>query len=142
VPVIARHLADHPEGLLFTDLDFQALAGQCTIFTELTGDAGDVVLLHPYMLHATSQNVIKHGRLLTNPPIALREPMQFDRPDPDEFSAVERAVLHGLGADRFDFQRTGERELVVPQRVLQQQRREAAEAKRLAAAGIAAEHQR
>jgi hypothetical protein len=69
------------------------------------------VLMHPYMLHATSQNVMKHGRLITNPPIILREPMQFDRADPSELSSVERAVLHGLGVDRFDFQRTGEREM-------------------------------
>jgi hypothetical protein len=134
VPVIARHLAEHPEGVLPTDFDFQALARQCTEFIELTGRAGDVVLMHPYMLHATSQNVIKHGRLITNPPITLRQPMQFDRSDPSALSPVERAVLHGLGVDRFDFRPTGERELVVPERVLAQQRREAAEAERLAAA--------
>jgi hypothetical protein len=138
VPVIARHLAEHPEGVLFTDFDFRALTRQCKELIELTGEAGDVVLMHPYMLHATSQNVIKHGRLITNPPITLREPMQFDRADPREQSAVERAVLHGLGVDRFAFQRTGERELVVPERVIEQQRREAAEAERLAAARIGA----
>jgi hypothetical protein len=92
------------------------------------------------MLHATSQNVIKHGRLITNPPIALREPMQFDRADARQHSPVERAVLRGLGIDRFDFQRTGEREQIVPERVIEQQRREAAEAERLTAARIAARH--
>jgi hypothetical protein len=136
VPVIARHLAEHPEGVLSTDFDFLALTRQCTNFIELTGDAGDVVLMHPYLLHATSQNVIKHGRLITNPPITLREPMRFDR-DPSASSPVERAVLHGLGVDRFDFQRTGERELVVPERVLEQQRRQAAEAERLSRSRIA-----
>jgi hypothetical protein len=136
VPVVARYLAEHPEGVLPTDFDFQALTRQCRDFVELTGRAGDVVLMHPYMLHATSQNVIKHGRLITNPPIALRVPMHFDRSDPSEHSPVERAVLHALDVDRFDFQRTGEREMVVPERVLEQQRREAAEAQRLAAAGI------
>jgi hypothetical protein len=140
VPVVARYLAEHPEGVLATEFDFQALARQCTDFRELTGEAGDVVLMHPFMLHATSQNVIKHGRLITNPPIALRRPMNLDPDDPSELSAVERAVLHGLGEDRFDFQRTGERELVVPERVLVQQRREAAEAARLAAADAAAGH--
>ena len=137
VPVIARYLTEHPEGVLPTDFDFGALTRQCTELIELTGEAGDVVLMHPYMLHATSQNVIKHGRLITNPPIALREPMQFDRADPGDYSPVERAVLYGLGVDRFAFQRTGEREMVVPERVIEQQRREAAEAERLAAAGIA-----
>src|ERR671932_822856 len=96
VPVVARHLADHPEGVLPTDFDFGALIRQCDELLELTGNFGDVVLMHPYMLHATSQNVIKHCRLITNPPITLRQPMQFDRQDPEEQSSVERAVLHGL----------------------------------------------
>jgi hypothetical protein len=136
VPVVARHLAAHPEGLLSTDFDFQALARECTRFVELTGHAGDVVLMHPYLLHATSQNVIRHGRLITNPPITLREPLDLDRTAPEDFSAVERAVLAGLEVDRYDLRRTGERETVVPARVLEQRRREAAEAQRLAAAGI------
>jgi hypothetical protein len=140
VPVVARYLAEHPEGVLPTDFDFQALARQCTDFIELTGNAGDVVLMHPYVLHATSQNVIKHGRLITNPPIALREPMDFDRADQGQLSAVERAVLAGLEVDRYDFQRTGEREVVVPDRVLQQQRREAAEAERRRAALSVPDH--
>jgi hypothetical protein len=59
--------------------------------------------------------------------------MQFDRADAASFSAVELAVLRGLGVDRFSFERTGEREMVVPERVLAQQRREAAETERLAA---------
>jgi hypothetical protein len=134
VPVVARYLADHPEGVLPEDFDFGALVRQCSDFRELTGQAGDVVLMHPYMLHATSQNVIRHGRLITNPPIALQQPMEFDRADPGDLSPVERAVLHGLGVDRVDFQRTGERELVVPERVRQQQAREALEAQRLAEA--------
>ncbi len=134
VPVVARYLAEHPEGVLPTDFDFRALTRQCRELVELTGDVGDVVLLHPYMLHATSQNVIRHGRLITNPPIALREPLQFDRDDAGSYSAVELAVLRGLGVERLRFQPTSERQTVVPERVRAQQRRDAAEAARLAAA--------
>jgi hypothetical protein len=139
VPVVARYLAEHPEGVLPTDFDFAALVRQCKRLIELTGEAGDVVLMHPYMLHATSQNVIKYGRLITSPPIALREPLQFDRADPRKYSPVERAVLRELGVDRFAFQRTGERELVVPERVIKQQHREAAEAERLRSSGSRSE---
>jgi hypothetical protein len=135
VQVIARYLASHPEGVLPTDFDFPALIRECDEFIELTGDSGDVVLMHPYLLHATSQNVIQHGRLITNPPIALREPMRFNRENRAEFSPVELAVLRALRVDRFDFQPTGERERVVPERVLEQHRREAAERDRLAATG-------
>lgn len=134
VPVVARFLADHPEGVLPDGFDYAELIGQCRDFVEVTGQAGDVVLLHPYTLHATSQNVLGVFRFITNPALALREPMNFHRPDPDEFSLVERAVLGGLGVDRLDFAPAAPRESVVPDRVRRQSARAAAENARLAAA--------
>jgi hypothetical protein len=134
VPVVARFLAEHPEGVLPGDFDYAKLIGQCRDFVEMTGDAGDVVLLHPYMLHATSQNVLGVSRIITNPPLALREPMNFHRPDADDFSLVERAVLRGLGVDRLDFAPAAPRENLVPERVRRQRARAAAEDERLAAA--------
>jgi len=86
VPVVARFLADHPEGVLPRDFDYAGLIGQCRDFVEMTGEAGDVVLLHPFTLHATSQNVLSLGRIITNPPLSLREPMIFNRSDTDDFS--------------------------------------------------------
>jgi hypothetical protein len=71
------------------------------------------VLLHPFTLHATSQNVLGVARFITNPPLALREPMRFDPPQ----SLVERAILRGLGVDRLDFVPTAPRESVVPARL-------------------------
>jgi hypothetical protein len=133
VPVVARFLAAHPEGVLPDDFDYAGLIGQCRDFAEMTGQAGDVVLLHPFTLHATSQNVLGVSRIITNPALALREPMNFSRPDPDDFSLVERAVLRGLGADRLDFAPTAPREAVVPERVRRQRERAAAEEARLAA---------
>ncbi len=135
VPVVTRLLADHPEGLLLEEFDFADLASHCSDFIETTGRLGDVVLLHPFVLHAVSQNVRGTARLITNPPIALREPMRFDRDDPAEFSPVERAVLRGLGVDRYRFELRGERENVVPDRVRRQQQRQLEEEARLAAAG-------
>ena len=73
-------------------------------------------------------------RFITNPPIALREPLHFDRSDP---SPVELAVLRALGVERLEFRPTRERERVVPERVLRQQRMAAQERARLAAAGRA-----
>lgn len=133
VGVIARYLAEHPEGVLPADLSNANLISQCKDFVELTGELGDVVLIHPYVLHATSQNVLQHGRFITNPPIALREPMNFDRADSADFSAVERAVLHGLGVERYAFTPTADREDVVPPRIARQQERDRLEAERLAA---------
>jgi hypothetical protein len=134
VPVVARFLAGHPEGVLPGDFDYAALIGQCRDFVELTGEAGDVVLLHPYTLHATSQNVLGVARIITNPPLALRQPMIFNRPDAGDFSLVERTVLRGLGVGRLDFAPAAPRETVVPERMRRQQARAAEENARLAAA--------
>jgi hypothetical protein len=134
VPVVARFLAEHPEGMLPGGFDYAGLIGQCRDFVEMTGEAGDVVLLHPYTLHAASQNVLGVFRIITNPALALREPMNFNRRDADDFSLVERAVLRGLGVRRLDFVPAAPGEKVMPERVRKRQAREAAEDARLTAA--------
>lgn len=118
VPVVAKFLAEHPEGVLPGEFDFKALIYQCHEFEEATAKAGDVYLLHPYLLHAASQNPLRRIRIITNPPVHLTAPMQFDRPNP---SPVERAVLAGLGVDRYEFRPTAARERVVPERVRRQE---------------------
>ncbi|HEX8095658.1 phytanoyl-CoA dioxygenase family protein [Jatrophihabitans sp.] len=120
VPVVARFLLDHPRGVLLDDFPFTELISQCSDFVELTGKAGDVVLLHPYVLHATSQNVLQVARFISNPPLELKAPLSFDRSDPCDYSLVELAVLRGLGAERLPYRPSGPRESVVPQRVLAQ----------------------
>jgi hypothetical protein len=130
---VARFLARHPEGVLFTEFPFAELAGQCTRFAEATGRIGDVYLLHPYILHAKAQNLLRVPRFITNPPVTLAEPMRFDRADPDDFSLVERAVLRGLGTDRYAFAPAAPREEIVPDRVRRQARMRAQEEARLAA---------
>lgn len=110
VRVVARYLADHPEGVHPSEFDFAGLIRQCTQFEEITGKAGDFVILHPFMLHASSQNVIGVPRFMSNPPIVLREPLNLNRARPEEFSLLERATLHYLGVDRLDFQPTAARE--------------------------------
>jgi hypothetical protein len=108
---VARCLAEHPEGFTATGFDFPALLSECNRFEELTGNAGDVVILHPYILHASSQNVLGVPRLITNPPVILKEPMNFNRPNPDDFSLLEKATLHYLGLERLDFHPTAPREV-------------------------------
>ena len=46
----------------------------------------------------------------------LKEPMNFNRADPADFSLVELAVLKGLGVERLDFRPTAPRENIVPER--------------------------
>jgi len=129
VPVIARFLADRPEGVLPGGFDFQARIAECKEFEEAIAEAGDVYLLHPFVLHAASQNPLRKFRVITNPPVHLKEPMQLNGPNP---SPVERGVLHGLGVERFDFKPTAERERIVPERVKRQQMLMEEERERLA----------
>lgn len=65
----------------------------------MTGEIGGVVLLHPLMLHSASKN---HLRFITNPPVSLKEPFNFNRDNPDDFSLVEKKTLKTLDVDRFD----------------------------------------
>lgn len=128
---VARRLAEHPEGLL--PGQFGDLINECSDFAEATGRVGDVFLLHPFILHAKAQNVLRMPRAITNPPIKLREPMRFDRPDPASHSLVEQAVLRALGVDSYSFRPTAPREAIVPERVRRQAAMKEAERARLAA---------
>lgn len=110
VRVVARYLYEHPEGVEPHEFDFQALINQCARFEELTGEAGDFVILHPFMLHASSQNVLGRPRFMSNPPVVLKAPMNLNRENPDDFSLLERATLHYLGLERLDFQPTAPRQ--------------------------------
>lgn len=105
VPVVARYLAAHPEGVLPNGFDIQALMSECSDFREVTGEAGDFYLLHPFMLHAVSQNVLQRPRAISNVLYELNAPMQLNRLD-DDYSPIEAAVLHGLGVEHFKFKAT------------------------------------
>ena len=134
VPVVARLLAEHPEGVYPGGFDFASMIGQCKEFAEATGKAGDVYLTHPYLLHASSRNALRLPRLITNPAVSLKEPLRFDREDPAELSLVERAVLRGIGVERLPFSPTAPRERVIPERERRQQKMLAEEKERLGAA--------
>jgi len=112
VSVVARYLLEHPEGT--PPNGFPRLIDQCEAFEEVIASAGDIVLLHPFMLHSVSPNLKRVPRVILNPCVELREPMCFDREHEQDYSPVERAVLRGLGVERLDFQITGERQEVKP----------------------------
>ncbi len=118
---IARYLVDYPEGLLNRDAQFGKLIQKCEQVEEVTGEVGDVLLIHPYMLHAASSNPSGRARFITNPAVSLNEPLCFNRPDGD-YSLVEQAVLDALDAESLDWAITTERERVVPERVAIQQK--------------------
>ena len=105
---VAKHLHDNPQGL--EPGQFGVAIEGCTEFVEATGNAGDVYLIHPYMLHTATANPSRIPRFITNPPVAFKEPMNFNHENADDFSLVERVVLNSLGVERLDYKITGERE--------------------------------
>jgi hypothetical protein len=64
----------------------------------MTGQTGDVILLHTLMLHSASKSSLRIPRIITNPPISLKELFNFNRENPHEYSIVEM-TLRELGAD-------------------------------------------
>jgi hypothetical protein len=86
-------------------------------FVEATGVVGDVYLLHPLMMHSRSNNRLRHVRVITNPPVSIKEPFVFDRED-GNYSVVERTTLKALGKDRLEgWKIEAERQQLVPERV-------------------------
>jgi hypothetical protein len=139
---IARWLAAHPEGAnpefrhrpeLGDPLPTKALIEQCRDFREATGRAGDVYLMHPFMLHTQSANHLGRARFITNAPVHFRAPMRFDRERAEDHSPVELAILRALGVDRFPFAPTRERIGIAPHRLIKERELLAAERARAAA---------
>ncbi len=118
VRMIAQQLADHPEGIINErpgGLECAEKIKQCTEFVELTGKVGDVIFIHPFMIHSASRNSLRIPRFITAPKIWLKEPLKFNRPA-DELSLVEKMTLKALGKESYDFNIKGERETWRPQR--------------------------
>jgi hypothetical protein len=102
-------------------------------FMEMTGDVGDVILMHPLMLHTASKNLRRGVRVITNPPISLKEPFCFDRKDKNEYSLVELKTLRDLGMPDGlpGWKVTGERAGWVPARIKRQEEMKMRELERL-----------
>jgi hypothetical protein len=145
IPKVAAHLRDHPDGvsprMVARDHpDFYAernlewfcnLAKTCSDFVEVTGKCGDIFILHPLMLHSASTNPLRHLRIITNPPVSLREPFNFDRSD-NGYTLIEKATLRALGVTSLaGWKITREREGVVPNRLKVQEKMRLEELERL-----------
>jgi hypothetical protein len=112
---VARHLLAHPEGLGPNDFGWSELIAGARDFREVTGEAGDVVLIHPLVMHRGSQNQLRRLRVISNAVSSQREPLRFRRAD-GAYTPVEQAVLDALGVDALDFAITGERGWIDPRK--------------------------
>jgi hypothetical protein len=110
IATVARHLAAHPEGVLPGGFPWKDILYSGTDFRETTGQAGDVYLIHPFMLHTSSYNHRPEARIMTNPTVILRDPMRFDRrSDGSAYTPVEKAILNALGVEYLEFKPTSPR---------------------------------
>lgn len=145
---IAKHLYENPEGVSprmtprrenpeftqeqglkwYTNL---AKTMPDEAFVEVTGVVGDVFLLHPLMLHSASNNMLRKVRVITNPPVSVKDPFLFDRED-GNYSAVERKTLRALGKNRLEgWKIAAHRQRIVPERIKIQERMKREEEERL-----------
>lgn len=63
--------------------------------TLATGDAGDVFVCHPFLVHAAQPNHGSRPRFLGQPGVPAGQPYRWDRPDED-CSPVELTIKHAL----------------------------------------------
>jgi hypothetical protein len=98
--VTAQVLADAaPEGLSCGQLSGRVIAAATDLpRIEASGNAGDMLIMHPFTLHGSSSNLSVVPRIAGNVCISLQRPMQFDRQLPDEHSAVEQVVVETLAS--------------------------------------------
>lgn len=145
IPKVANHLYSHPDGVsprmverghpdFYKEKDlqwFNELAQSCSDFVEVTGEIGDVFILHPLMLHSASTNPLRRLRVITNPPVSLKEPFDFGRAD-GNFSLVEQTTLKALGKESLaGWKIEMPREGIVPERVRQQAKMKEEESRRI-----------
>jgi hypothetical protein len=111
---------------------YNDLAESCRDFVEVTGEVGDVYLLHPLMLHSASANPLRRVRIITNPPVSLKAPFCFNRPD-GNYSLVELRTLKALGKDAplVDWEIKAPRQMIVPERVKRWGKMKLEEARRM-----------
>lgn len=148
LPLVARHLLAHPDGVSprmvprgHADFArernlawYHGVIQGCETFVEAAGTVGDVFLLHPLMVHSAGNNVLRLPRIITNPPVALREPHRFDRAgDGSAYSLVERKTILSVGGEEAlrGWRITRPREPVVPERVRVQEAMKREEKRRL-----------
>ena len=106
---IAEFLLEHPEGVEPNQFDWEDIIHQCSDFHECIGRAGDVVLLHPFIMHRGSQNIKRIPRFMANIVTSFAQPLCYNRPD-GNYNPIEQVVLNALGVESLDFQITGKRE--------------------------------
>lgn len=86
------------QGLSFIELALELPPVPDDAIAFAQGEAGDVYLCHPFLVHAAQPHRGTRPRFLAQPPLAPTEPLRIDRED-GHYSPVERAIRIGLGRE-------------------------------------------
>ncbi|TDH66410.1 hypothetical protein CCR75_008801 [Bremia lactucae] len=97
---IARILEkNEPRGMKGGAVSYEARKYSRQEVVEVNGLAGDVMLVHPFLLHARSKNLGQKGvhsvRIMCNPNVRLHQRMNLQRSNGD-YSPVEQAIVDAL----------------------------------------------
>lgn len=99
---VARLLAQaEPAGLSLEELNAKLPEVDLAEVVEVTGEAGDVVLFHPFAIHGFGPNRGSRIRFACNPLVQLKEPMILERADAAH-SPVEEAIRRAIGKSSRD----------------------------------------
>ena len=104
---IIKFLYQHPEGVNH-NYGWNCFAKDCSDFRELTASAGDIVILHPFMLHARSNNPSGRIRYMNNKCVSLWEPFNFNRLD-SNYNVIEEKCRSVIGDKIENFKITSPR---------------------------------
>lgn len=95
---VARLLEPAGEaGMRITSMDFAATRSCPEV--PAVGEAGTVYLCHPFLVHAAQINRGNQPRFMAQPPLLPAEPINLSRPQREDYSPVELAILRGLGRE-------------------------------------------
>jgi hypothetical protein len=84
------------EGLAFMKLAHRLDATDHCPEAQATGPAGTVYLCHPFLVHAAQAHQGQVPRIMAQPPLFPKDPVNIERPDAD-CSPVELAIRRALG---------------------------------------------
>lgn len=96
LPRVAKLLRENPAGITTSELCLKVKPTSTGVET-IEAEAGDLVLMNPYLMHRSAPNEEKgHARFLTTQMHALREAPRLDRGDGSATSPFEASLLRAL----------------------------------------------
>jgi len=95
--MVARRLAAGGADFMDKDAETRPLVEACTQRLQITGEAGDVFVMHPFLLHGTAPNRRSTVRIVANPMLEAAATLNF-RPGTSVASPLEEITQAWAGS--------------------------------------------